>query len=450
MSGHLCQACAHERTHDRDHRSGIRRVPGGSRARPPDARTADIVLVNPTDYFLYLPLLPEVAAGILDPRRVTVSLPGDAAQRTPGARRRWTSIDLEEHGSRTSTPRATAASSPSTGGPRRRQRQQAAAHPRRRRARPRLPRHRRGAVPARPHHPADRAGRRHRRPRRAGGAAAPSSSSAPATPAPRSPRRGSSYTERLCAAPAARRTTRPAGCWSTCAPRAARARRATSRRPPTACCASGAWRSGPARRSTEAMDDGVRLSDGDRRADPLAGVVRRRAARSARRGPGPTPPSRAGSSSTSTSRCPGTTRGVRLRRRGRGARTSTRPGEITPDDRPARPAAGQLARPATSPRPSAIGERRPYGHHDLGFVVDLGGWTEAAANPLRVPLSGLPAKVVARGYHLYSLPGNRVRTAASWLTEAAFGREGVQLGLVRGSDVPLDTDTPMGAVRPKA
>src|SRR3954452_18954992 len=37
---------------------------------------AEIILVNPTDYFLYLPLLPEVAAGILDPRRVTVSIPG--------------------------------------------------------------------------------------------------------------------------------------------------------------------------------------------------------------------------------------------------------------------------------------------------------------------------------------------------------------------------------------
>jgi NADH:ubiquinone reductase (H+-translocating) len=39
------------------------------------AGTAEIVLLNPTDYFLYLPLLPEVSAGILDPRRVTVSLP---------------------------------------------------------------------------------------------------------------------------------------------------------------------------------------------------------------------------------------------------------------------------------------------------------------------------------------------------------------------------------------
>src|SRR4051812_50015410 len=30
---------------------------------------AEIVVINPTDYFLYLPLLPEVSAGILEPRR---------------------------------------------------------------------------------------------------------------------------------------------------------------------------------------------------------------------------------------------------------------------------------------------------------------------------------------------------------------------------------------------
>ena len=36
---------------------------------------ADIVVLNSTDYFLYLPLLPEVAAGVLDPRRIAVSLP---------------------------------------------------------------------------------------------------------------------------------------------------------------------------------------------------------------------------------------------------------------------------------------------------------------------------------------------------------------------------------------
>ncbi|MET7498282.1 FAD-dependent oxidoreductase, partial [Streptomyces sp900116325] len=37
---------------------------------------AEIVLLNPTDYFLYLPLLPQVATGILEPRRITVSLTG--------------------------------------------------------------------------------------------------------------------------------------------------------------------------------------------------------------------------------------------------------------------------------------------------------------------------------------------------------------------------------------
>ena len=40
---------------------------------------AEIVVVNPTDYFLYLPC-PEVAAGLLDPRRITVSIPGSLPQ----------------------------------------------------------------------------------------------------------------------------------------------------------------------------------------------------------------------------------------------------------------------------------------------------------------------------------------------------------------------------------
>lgn len=41
-----------------------------------------MVLINPTDYSLYLPLLPEVAAGILNPRRVSVPL----AATLPGVR----------------------------------------------------------------------------------------------------------------------------------------------------------------------------------------------------------------------------------------------------------------------------------------------------------------------------------------------------------------------------
>jgi NADH dehydrogenase len=85
--------------------------------------------------------------------------------------------------------------------------------------------------------------------------------------------------------------------------------------------------------------------------------------------------------------------------------------------------------------------QRRYKHHDLGFVVDLGG-TQAAANPLRIPLAGWPAKVVTRVYHLMALPGNRIRTAVDWILDAVVGRQTVQLGLVRSSAVPLDTASP--------
>jgi NADH dehydrogenase len=87
------------------------------------------------------------------------------------------------------------------------------------------------------------------------------------------------------------------------------------------------------------------------------------------------------------------------------------------------------------------GRRRAYKHHDLGFVVDLGG-LDSAANPVGVPLRGFPAKVVTRGYHLISMPGNRVRVAADWLLDAVLPRQGVQLGLVPGEAVPLDSAAP--------
>jgi NADH dehydrogenase len=118
----------------------------------------------------------------------------------------------------------------------------------------------------------------------------------------------------------------------------------------------------------------------------------------------------------------------------------TRPGDIT----------GMTAQHATRQGTTVAkniaasyghGRRRAYKHHDLGFVVDLGG-LDSAANPLGVPLSGLPAKVVTRGYHLLSMPGNRVRVAADWLLDALLPRQSVQLGLVPAKAVPLDSAFP--------
>jgi NADH dehydrogenase len=118
----------------------------------------------------------------------------------------------------------------------------------------------------------------------------------------------------------------------------------------------------------------------------------------------------------------------------------TRPGEIT----------GMTAQHATRQGTTVArniaasygaGRRRAYKHHDLGFVVDLGG-LDAAANPVGVPLSGVVAKAVTRGYHLLSMPGNRVRVAADWLLDAVLPPQGVQLGLVSADAVPLDSAVP--------
>jgi NADH dehydrogenase len=87
------------------------------------------------------------------------------------------------------------------------------------------------------------------------------------------------------------------------------------------------------------------------------------------------------------------------------------------------------------------GKRRRYKHHDLGFVVELGG-LDAAASPLGVPLSGLAATAVTKGYHLLAMPGNRVRVVTDWLLDVLLPTQAVQLGLVRGEQVPLEPRQP--------
>jgi NADH:ubiquinone reductase (H+-translocating) len=84
------------------------------------------------------------------------------------------------------------------------------------------------------------------------------------------------------------------------------------------------------------------------------------------------------------------------------------------------------------------GKAHPYKHHDEGFLVDLGGLA-AAADPLNVPLSGPAANAVTRAYHLFSMSGNRMRVLADWTLNAVTPPEATSLG---SSPVPLDVDKP--------
>ncbi|MFE7980277.1 NAD(P)/FAD-dependent oxidoreductase [Streptomyces shenzhenensis] len=72
---------------------------------------------------------------------------------------------------------------------------------------------------------------------------------------------------------------------------------------------------------------------------------------------------------------------------------------------------------------------RPYVHHDLGLVVDLGG-RDAVSKPLGVELRGLPAQAVARGYHWSALRTNvaKTRVLTNWLLNAVGGDDFVRTG----------------------
>jgi NADH:ubiquinone reductase (H+-translocating) len=88
------------------------------------------------------------------------------------------------------------------------------------------------------------------------------------------------------------------------------------------------------------------------------------------------------------------------------------------------------------------GTAQPYRHHDLGFLVDLGGLA-AAANPLHVPLSGPPANAVTRGYHLSAMSGNRLRVLTDWGLNVLTAPEPTSLGVISPQSVPLDVSKPL-------
>ncbi|MFE1230667.1 NAD(P)/FAD-dependent oxidoreductase [Streptomyces sp. NPDC058745] len=72
---------------------------------------------------------------------------------------------------------------------------------------------------------------------------------------------------------------------------------------------------------------------------------------------------------------------------------------------------------------------KPYVHKDLGLVVDLGG-KDAVSKPLGVELRGLPAQIVARGYHWSALRTGvaKARVATNWLLNAVAGDDFVRTG----------------------
>ncbi|MEV7215206.1 NAD(P)/FAD-dependent oxidoreductase [Kitasatospora cineracea] len=74
---------------------------------------------------------------------------------------------------------------------------------------------------------------------------------------------------------------------------------------------------------------------------------------------------------------------------------------------------------------------QPYFHKDLGLVVDLGG-KDAVSKPMGVELHGAPAQAVARGYHVMAMRTNtaKYRTAANWLLNATAGDDFVRTGFL--------------------
>ncbi|SES43187.1 NADH dehydrogenase [Streptomyces sp. yr375] len=72
---------------------------------------------------------------------------------------------------------------------------------------------------------------------------------------------------------------------------------------------------------------------------------------------------------------------------------------------------------------------RPYVHKDLGLVVDLGG-TDAVSKPLGIELRGLPAQAVARGYHWSALRTGvaKARVLTNWTLNAVAGDDFVRTG----------------------
>jgi NADH dehydrogenase len=90
-----------------------------------------------------------------------------------------------------------------------------------------------------------------------------------------------------------------------------------------------------------------------------------------------------------------------------------------------------------------FGTQRRYRHRDLGLVVDLGPWA-AVARPLGIPLWSVPAALVTRGYHLLALPSvsGRARVLLDWLLDLVSRPQLTRVGWPRPPAPTHPTATP--------
>lgn len=112
-----------------------------------------------------------------------------------------------------------------------------------------------------------------------------------------------------------------------------------------------------------------------------------------------------------------------------------RPGEYTPLTARHARRQGKLAGRNVAASLGGAGGLRPYRHRDPGLAGEPGG-----------RLGGPVAGAAARARHLAAMPGNRVRMAADRLLDAVLPHRPVRLGLLRSGSAPLDS-TPPGPPR---
>lgn len=120
--------------------------------------------------------------------------------------------------------------------------------------------------------------------------------------------------------------------------------------------------------------------------------------------------------------------------------------DLTQDDPEAicPPTAQHATRMATKAAGNVVASLRgeqltAYKHHDLGLVVDLGG-SQAVAHPLWLELKGVPAQVVTRGYHLFALPlmRTRARVVANWILHLFGGDDFIRIGFLADRKATVD------------